>query len=299
MTDNLRNDSSFARQAAFPYEQLLAYLRGEPQPAAVRAEVEGNLATNRRWRAHHDSVRHLDLERVAARHDGKALAAFRPPQATPLCAIVAKTRGEPLRLLLGRNTDPIHGHERGEWERHLPRCVYCRRMMRLVQAQVVRDAHQVREPLLREWLLEPLYREELERVTAALAGQPVLRLGLDDLAEQPWKKPAEIRVMERSALRRPHPTLEELEKRDTPAVLLPFGQGVFAAAAVLSAGVLAGIPSLVSTPASGSRGNGFPALQALVPTATNDAYWIALGRGNPILAEGWGCGQEGMPAVNG
>src|SRR5438105_4271742 len=47
--------------AAFPYEQLLAFYRGKLPPGAC-AEVVRQLETSPRWRAHHESVRLLDLE---------------------------------------------------------------------------------------------------------------------------------------------------------------------------------------------------------------------------------------------
>ena len=70
-------DSALAapRTAAFPY-QLLADFAGGELTAAAADDVRRRLDRDPRWRAHFDSLAHLDAEREVAREDGRALKRF-------------------------------------------------------------------------------------------------------------------------------------------------------------------------------------------------------------------------------
>jgi hypothetical protein len=151
-------------QQAFPYELLLRFANDELD-AAARAGVQRQLATDPRWRAHHESVRHLKLERLAARRDARALAGFNEDKATPFCLEVARTGGDALLPLVQRG-----GEARPDLQQHVEGCVFCGRMSRLAQARVLAEAHRLPpgEKLLRDWLLEPTYGPALEQVLARL-----------------------------------------------------------------------------------------------------------------------------------
>src|SRR4051794_24883432 len=82
----------------FPYEQPLAFYRGQLAPPEYE-EVQRQLEASPRWRAHYESVRFLDRERLAARQDRLDLAKFSVTQATPCCRAVASTGGSVLRHL--------------------------------------------------------------------------------------------------------------------------------------------------------------------------------------------------------
>src|SRR5262249_9646308 len=156
---------------AFPYERLLAFSRGQLPDAADQADVERRLATDRRWRAHWDSIRQLDLERAAARQDARDLEQFAPGQTTPFCRAVAASRGEIFLPLIRRQQELAGEWDRKQWAAHVDRSVYCRRMRRRMPARVLREDNGLPEgeALLRDWLLEPSYRDALDRVTRALA----------------------------------------------------------------------------------------------------------------------------------
>lgn len=155
----------------FPYELVLAYCHGELAPSEA-AYVAAQLSASARWRAHLDSIQYLALERVAAQHDAEALSRFRAVDPEPFCVEVARTEGEVFWELLDETRDPALGHTPREWNRHVDRCVYCRRMRRGIQARIAREIHGLPpgEPLLREWLLEHRYREVLDQVTVRLGG---------------------------------------------------------------------------------------------------------------------------------
>jgi hypothetical protein len=104
----------------FPYEQLLAFLRGDLADPGEYARIAELLRTERRWWAHHESARHLDLERDAAVQDARDLAAFSRP--TDLCRAVAHSGGAVLLPLL-RGQDQAGAWGRRRWERHLRDCV--------------------------------------------------------------------------------------------------------------------------------------------------------------------------------
>jgi hypothetical protein len=169
LLDALKRAFPAGTEEPFPYETLLGFLRGELDAPGVE-RVRTRLATDPRWRAHHDSTRHLNLERVAARQDGRDLHKFSRAQATAFCREVARTDGEVLLPLIRKEKEEAAGRARREWDRHIDRCVYCRRMRRLMQARVIREAHGIPadEPLLRDWLLGRHYREPLARLTRRL-----------------------------------------------------------------------------------------------------------------------------------
>jgi hypothetical protein len=146
---------------------LLALYRGEFPPTEAAA-IEAEVKQSKRWQAHWDSLRYLDLERAAARSDAEALGHFEG--GTRFCREVARTNGEVFLLFLRGLQESALGHSRKEWDRHVNLCVYCRRMRRLMQARYVCETHEVPEgeQLLREKLLEHEYREALDRITARL-----------------------------------------------------------------------------------------------------------------------------------
>lgn len=152
------------------YQTLLAFHQGQLDARSYAAVLQ-RLAANRRWRAHLDSLRSLDLEEAAAQHDALNLGRFETANATAFCREVAATGGEVLSRFLRRQQDEALGAARPAWDQHVNGCVYCRRMRRLMQAQIVRERNDIPEGerLLRERLLEDLYRAALDRVTQALA----------------------------------------------------------------------------------------------------------------------------------
>jgi hypothetical protein len=155
-------------QEPFPYETLLAFHLGQ-LGGRERAQVQRQLATDPRWRAHLDSVRYLKLEQVAARQDTADLQRYRLEDAMLFCAAVARTHGAVVQKAMAEKAGKVEGHTWGEWDAHLDRCVYCRRMHRDVQARVAAQAHKLAgELLLRDWLLVSVYRDALEAVTRQL-----------------------------------------------------------------------------------------------------------------------------------
>ncbi len=153
----------------FPYEELLAFYRGEVRPSVRRAEIERLVRHDPRWKAHWESIEFLDLERAAAMQDGQDLQQFSLESASEYCRTVARTEGslfEPLvQGLAERDATGLAG--RGEWASHMDDCVYCRRMWRLAHARAVsrRTALPEDELLLREWLLQDYYQHALQEVT--------------------------------------------------------------------------------------------------------------------------------------
>lgn len=168
-----------AGKAEFPYEQLLAFSRGQLNRAASD-EIQRRVETDPRWRAHYESVRFLDLERLAARQDAKELEGFVAPKDAPFCRSVAQSAGAVLRDLLREGAQRPASQGSEGLREHALRCVYCRRMLRLQQADLARDANGLPpgEKLLREWLLEDAYREALDRVTGQLLGRGKRRIPL-------------------------------------------------------------------------------------------------------------------------
>jgi DNA-directed RNA polymerase specialized sigma24 family protein len=163
---------SAPRSEAFPYARLLAYYRHELQDPVEIASIESEVNTSPRWRAHLESVRYLDLERAAASQDGKDLKAFPIDSAGPLCRNVAVSKGE-MFVRAARYPHALREETRKEWSAHVRICVYCRRMRRGAVARVEAEKAGLGadEPLLREWLLQSYYSEDLARVTRALVEQ--------------------------------------------------------------------------------------------------------------------------------
>lgn len=153
-------------QAPFVYKQLLAFHRGEIADPHTCAAVEERLRKDRRWQAHWESIRYLDLDRAAAVQDAVDLGRFTADQATTHCKTAAESAGRVFETLL-HGTD-----ERGrkDWNRHADNCVYCRRLRRHVHAQQQRREAGLPagELLLRDWLLSRLYLPALTEATRRL-----------------------------------------------------------------------------------------------------------------------------------
>jgi hypothetical protein len=165
----------------FPYARLLAYRRGELHDPLERAVIEEKLVDDPRWRAHWESVRRIDLERIAASQDARDLEAFSTP--TDFCRAVAQSGGEVLRDLVRKRGDEAGGWSWQQWSEHIDGCVYCRRMRRRMTAKVQAEESGLPEGeiLLREWLLEPEYLAQINAVTGSL-------LGLEPPPEPPGEK---------------------------------------------------------------------------------------------------------------
>jgi hypothetical protein len=157
------------RHTSFAYSQLLAFYRGELRDPHVCAEIEDRVCKDRRWRAHWESIRYLDLERAAAVQDAADLVGFTAARALPLCKHVAETGGRVFDAL-SAGADAAGGWTGRQWVRHTRRCVYCRRMQRWTQArqQWKQVGLPARELLLRDWLLWPCYAEALNAATRRL-----------------------------------------------------------------------------------------------------------------------------------
>jgi hypothetical protein len=157
------------QQRSFAYEQILAYYRGDVADPQACAAVEEQLRRDRRWQAHWESIRYLDLDRAAALQDAADLARFGTSQATPFCQAAAEY-GCRIFDFLANGADGAAGCSRRAWDRHVDQCPYCRRMRRLAHArQQRREAGlPAGEPLLRDWLLEPCYLESLRQATRRL-----------------------------------------------------------------------------------------------------------------------------------
>jgi hypothetical protein len=178
---------------AMPIEELaeilLAYQEGElTDDDPLHREVQRLTRENPRWKAHLRSIELIDLERLAARQDAKDLAAFATEgKIDPeFCGLVERQQRN-LNVVFGE-----HGHARDSqgntkppWAAHLRTCVFCRRMRRQFHAQRERALLPAGEPLLREWLLEPLYAEALKAAREAvvtdreLVETPAITLWLD------------------------------------------------------------------------------------------------------------------------
>jgi hypothetical protein len=161
--------SSQREQCTFAGKQLLAYYRGELANPHACAAVEEQLRRDRRWQAHWESIRYLDLDRAAALQDAADLARFTNADATHFCRAAAENGGRLFDGLLN-GAEHAAGWSRRQWERHADECVYCRRLRRLAYArQQRREAGlPVSEPLLRDWLLQPCYLEALRQATRRL-----------------------------------------------------------------------------------------------------------------------------------
>jgi hypothetical protein len=159
-----------ARQnRAFAYQQILAYYRGELSDPNSCAAVEEQLRCDRRWQAHWESIRYLDLDRAAAVQDAADLARFSSDKATHFCRAAAGSCGRIFDTLANGTAD-AGAEQRKTWSRHADGCVYCRRLRRLAHArQQHREAGlPANEPLLRDWLLQPCYLGALRDATRRL-----------------------------------------------------------------------------------------------------------------------------------
>jgi DNA-directed RNA polymerase specialized sigma24 family protein len=155
-----------SRQDVFPYARVLAYYRRELHDPVEIATIEAEVNASTRWRGHLESVRYLDLERAAAIQDGKDLKEFAIESASLLCRNVAFSKGE-MFVRAARQPHSLREETRKEWSAHTKVCVYCLRMRRQATARVEAEKSGLspEEPLLREWLLQSHYSEELARVT--------------------------------------------------------------------------------------------------------------------------------------
>jgi hypothetical protein len=163
----------------FPYERVLAHLRGEVADSQACAAIEERLGDDhhpdhRRYLAHVDSVRYLELERVAALQDGEDLKRFSEEDVTEFCRALA-VRGEEILADLVAGRARAGDWSRQQWAEHVDCCVYCRRRRRQAHAHAERQKAGLPEdePLLRDWLLSCYYEEELAQVTELAAAEPV------------------------------------------------------------------------------------------------------------------------------
>src|SRR4051812_21311222 len=108
-------------QGGFPYELLLAYLRGELHDVKLQEQVKASLENDPRWKAHEKSAWLLELEHIAAFQDAEDLKHFGDDQITPMCQAVARS-GEILVALIDR-APVVAGWPRDEWLEHLEECV--------------------------------------------------------------------------------------------------------------------------------------------------------------------------------
>ena len=151
------------------YQLLLAHKQNQLSPQ--QRELVGEVLRAPRWQAHYESLRFLDMERAAARQDATDLRRLLEQPSTGwitrFCRAVAGSAG---RVLVGVIDDQAATPEGSadEWDRHLDRCVYCRRMQRVALAREERPRPD--EPLLRDRLLEGIYADVLRQVTRRVAG---------------------------------------------------------------------------------------------------------------------------------
>lgn len=174
---------------SFPYEQLLAFYRGRMEDPAEAAVVERRILDDARWRAHFESVEHLDLERASVLADARRLRTFLEGPVSELTAMIAKTDGEVLSDLFDdARPESIAGRARAEWLEYLAECPYGRRMRRRAYSARRRREANVPdgEKLLGDWLLDHYYADDLERITQTVA----LQASLAD-AEGPFDAPGE------------------------------------------------------------------------------------------------------------
>ncbi len=162
-----------ASEYDFPYEQLLAYYRGEIVDPVEAAWIEERLRTSDRWTAHWRSMEYLDLERVAAIQDATDLGSYSPPQdpeQRSFCNQMAESEGTVLRPMLQGLSNEMDVKARRAWSAHCQQCVFCRRMRRRMYAVESQKNLPKNEPLLRDWLLEEYYREALHAARQRILG---------------------------------------------------------------------------------------------------------------------------------
>jgi hypothetical protein len=179
-TASLMQSAAELSQAPLVYKQLLAFQRGDLADPHACAAVEERLRKDRRWQAHWESIRYIDLDRAAAVQDAADLARFTAAEATTHCKAAAHSAGGVFATLL-------HGADEGsrkDWNRHTDGCVYCRRLRRHVHAQQQRREAGLPggELLLRDWLLSRLYLPALTEATR--------RLGFEWTVQEPGSEGA-------------------------------------------------------------------------------------------------------------
>lgn len=153
----------------FPFDQLLAFFRGEVRDLAEFARIRQLIEKDVRWKTHWRSLDHWELERAAAIQDGKDLAQFRVEDATPMCREAARSNGR-VFLELAAGAPMASGWTRKQWDTACGRSVYCRRMRRWVTASLQAEA--AGGELIRDRLLKAYYLEPLQSVTKLLAEKP-------------------------------------------------------------------------------------------------------------------------------
>ncbi len=156
----------------FPYERLLAFYRGRIDDPVEIDEIQRKIRDDARWRAHWESVQHLDLERASVRADARQLRSFPADPISELTAIIAGSDGGVLSELFADPTpESIAGYPRRQWLEHLASCPYGRRMRRRAYSALQRRSAGLPddEKLLCDWLLEHYYADELERITQTAA----------------------------------------------------------------------------------------------------------------------------------
>jgi hypothetical protein len=165
----LMEPSAELQTRTFAYQQILAYYRGDLADPQASANVEDQLRCDRRWQAHGESIRYLDLERAAAIQDAADLTIFSADQASSFCRAAAASCGRIFDEMLHEKQE-ADVQQRQVWNNHTENCVYCRRMLRLAHARQQQQeaglpAHEL---LLRDWLLQPCYMEALRDATRRL-----------------------------------------------------------------------------------------------------------------------------------
>jgi hypothetical protein len=168
---------------AYDPETLLAFLRGDLTEGTDEYERIADLVvTDPVWRAHADSARDLDLERLAARRDGEDLEAWAgtfdpdaPATAEEQDFCWSAARAGPAYF---RSWASWPADRRRQWTAFLqsdhPGAVYCRRLRRQAFAELARlDAGIHDQPLLRDWLLADYYQPAMDRLTKLLRHQSV------------------------------------------------------------------------------------------------------------------------------
>jgi DNA-directed RNA polymerase specialized sigma24 family protein len=133
----------------------------------VRDRLEQQTLSDPRLRRHLESLATFDVERFAVEQDVRAMRDFSLSDVQPICREVARAQGDVLRAHLQTGSAAVGEHSASEWETHVEECVYCRGMRRLVQARLTAEELGLPEGelLLRDRLLEPLYGDELDRLS--------------------------------------------------------------------------------------------------------------------------------------
>ncbi len=158
-----------ARQ--FEYEAVLDLYRNR-LPLARSEELRRQIAADRRWQSHWNSIRDLECERDSVRAAAAELMAFPVQQASEKCRVVAATGGEVLWPLVLPNQGALDTRlgNAEEIHQHLDDCVYCRLMTADLRAELLRQQSRLPpgEMTLRDWLLDHHIRESLTAITRQL-----------------------------------------------------------------------------------------------------------------------------------